>query len=390
MKSRVSKLIRTKYKYDVLFWAALHPLKLGSFEDYMCHLAYDCYREGIRILFVFGDRISETMVQQFRKFKVNYCALQDSDLTSSTAMMNIVSKNRPRLIHFNFISYCGFVPPACRLLGVKKLIFTEHSSVMAEAPTTGLMNRIKRFRRHFLSSNVNKFIAVSRFIANDLEKESSIPSRKIDVIYNGVDTDRFSPSDSHEKAMLKRHLFNIDASQFVITFVGQLIKEKGFLVFIDAAKILMKQRNDTLFILVGENKDIADFADLIVNKYNRIRFVGNRDNVEEFLKASDILVVPSLWQEAFGLVIAEGMACGTPVIASRVGAIPEIISHLDNGIMVSPGDSNELALSIDELLTNKVMRDKISRACRLRVEKCFDLEMMVTKTRLLYQTDLAT
>lgn len=237
---------------------------------------------------------------------------------------------------------------------------------------------------------VNHFVSVSEFVRDRLQKESGVASDKISIIYNGVDLNRFSPiSNSYERTNLKQELFKLDSSILVVSFVGQLIQEKGIYVFLHAAENLLERRQDILFLVIGDIQQMGISENKIQQRWSSsIRFLGSHDNVETYLRASDILVCPSIWQEAFGLVLTEAMACGVPVIASRVGAIPEVVSHLITGILIPPGDIIGLENGIEELISNKGMREQFGRAGRARASKYFGLEEMVSKTVKLYQREL--
>jgi len=297
-----------------------------------------------------------------------------------------LNDTKPKLVHLHFISPCSIIVPACRLMGVKKLILTEHTSGH-EQTKKELFGTIKRLRRQLFGNMINHVIAVSGFVANRTKKNLNFPSKKITIIYNGVDLKRFLPLGNHDsKLKLKQELLKLDSSTFVVSFIGQLIQEKGIYVFLHAAEKLLETREDLLFLVIGDIQQMGISENEIQQRWSMgIRFLGSRDNVEDYLRASDLLICPSIWQEAFGLVLAEAMACGVPVIASEVGGIPEVVSHLNTGILVPPGESIELVKNIETLLSNKEMKEQLGKAARERASVYFGLEGMVSKTLSLYQ-----
>lgn len=109
----------------------------------------------------------------------------------------------------------------------------------------------------------------------------------------------------------------------------------------------------------------------------QVTFSGLRDDVDLLLRATDIVVHPALWHEAFGLTIAEGMSCGCAVVASRVGAVPELISDGETGILVPPGDVDALAASLKRLIGDSSLRALLGGNARTRVSERFRLERSV-------------
>ena len=99
------------------------------------------------------------------------------------------------------------------------------------------------------------------------------------------------------------------------------------------------------------------------------------DSTHEVVCNSDIVVVPSEWGEGFGSTVAEGMAAGKAVVATRAGGIPEVIGNSDCGVLVAPGDSNELASALNELINNDDVRNSLGRKARQRVREYFSEEM---------------
>ena len=375
---------------DVLFLASLHPNKRGSFEDYICHLASECTRNNISIKFVFGNGISSSIKHLFKVHNIKYRTLKGNEFNSMKILVRMLIETRPKLVHINFISFCNSLIPICRLMGIKKMILTDHSSgsIGFRESKKGkhfIIWLIKYWRRRLWASMVNRFIAVSGFVTERLRTDNGIPSHKIKVIYNGVNLERFSPLV--EKDLLRRQLILKDKSGYIVSYIGQLISEKGVLVFLDAAKILLRKHKDIVFPIVGSGPQmnlLQDSAKELGMEQN-ILFLGNRDDVEVILGASDILVCPSVWDEAFGLVIAEAMASGVPVVASNVGGIPEVIANFETGILVSPNNSKELAKTIDELLVDEKTRKNFGVAGRKRAEEYFTIGKMAGETTKLYQ-----
>ena len=107
------------------------------------------------------------------------------------------------------------------------------------------------------------------------------------------------------------------------------------------------------------------------------RFLGLRTDLNSVLRDADIFVHPAVWQEAFGLVIAEAMATGCPVVASQIGAVPELVVDGVTGLLVPPGDSDAIAGALERLAMDPELRNRLGEAARKRAERMFDLESCV-------------
>ena len=378
-----------KKEIEILFWANLNPNKRGSFEDYICHLASKCRVNRFRIKFALGNQINDSLRKPFRENSVDYFPLPSMELNSICTMIRVLKNFKPKIIHLHFIGLGSPLVLACKLMGVRKIILTEHASTLVRRHlgNGSMLEPLKRIKTRFFAGEIDHFVAVSNFVAGRLRERSHIPHEKITVIYNGVDLARFRPpSDELKKMEWKRRFFDADESVSVVTFIGQLTEEKGLLVYLESIQRLLRSHDDILFNFVGA----GPLENLLLHTIkqpgnNMMRFLGLRDDAEDILKASDIVVVPSVWEEAFGLVIAEASACGVPVIGSRIGGIPEVLLDQETGILTTPADVDELVRGIERLLYDRNLRKYFSDTGRKHAENNFDLQIQVSETVKLYR-----
>lgn len=210
-------------------------------------------------------------------------------------------------------------------------------------------------------------IAVSRYTA----EQSAPPGLPKPVIYNPVDLTRFDAGRS------LRIELGISENSVVITYLGQIREIKGVADFIAMAHQI--QNPAAVFLLAGECRN----PDKITDSYSqedlekmaagdpRIRYIGYVKDVENVYRSSDIIVVPSRWQEPLGLINLEAGACRKPVVATRVGGIPEVVHDGVNGYLVKPGDVNDLADRVNRLIENPALRRTMGEAGRDLVEQDF-------------------
>jgi glycosyltransferase involved in cell wall biosynthesis len=386
-------ILKKDKKVDILFWANLNPNKRGSFEDYICHLASACQANGLKIIFLLGNEINNSLRMLFDEFSVSLIPLSSKELNSIGSVIKILKNSKPKIVHFNFLGFGSPLILVCKLMGVDKVVLTDHKSTslsMNSSQDGGVFDILKQVRRRFYIGRIDHFVGVSNFVGDRLKKRSAISSEKVKIIYNGVDLERFRPpSDEVEKGRLKREFFNVDETIPVVTYIGQLTEEKGLIVYLESIQKLLRNHDDILFNFVGAGPLESRLIHFIEQAKNKmIRFLGFRDDAEIILKASDIVIVPSIWEEAFGLVIAEALACGVPVIGSRIGGIPEVLLDQKTGILTTPGDSEELARAIERLVYDKNLREYFSTQGRKQVENNFGLQRQVFETLNLYQSYL--
>lgn len=132
--------------------------------------------------------------------------------------------------------------------------------------------------------------------------------------------------------------------------VGSLFRIKGHHVTIEAAKILQRERSDLAFVFLGKGPELQNLKRQAVG-VESVHFMGHQSDVGSWLEALDLMVFPSL-QEGLGSTVLEAMQHGTPVVASNVGGIPDMIEHRKNGTLVEPENPVELAGAVSELISN--------------------------------------
>jgi glycosyltransferase involved in cell wall biosynthesis len=228
------------------------------------------------------------------------------------------------------------------------------------------------------------FIAVSRAIKEDLIR-MGVPEAKITVIYNGLDQARLSASSPNPD--IKEQL-QIDPGKRVLAVVGRLHSVKGQSYFLEAAQLLLPRFPDLLFLLIGEGPDRPAIEQKIkdLKLEQNVFMTGFYPRMNDLYPAIDILCMPSL-MEGLPFVLLEAMSFGIPVIASRVGGIPEIVRDKINGLLVSSRDSAELARAMSELLSDRELAARLAANGRETVQE-FTLTNMARKTEAVYQTAL--
>jgi glycosyltransferase involved in cell wall biosynthesis len=187
---------------------------------------------------------------------------------------------------------------------------------------------------------------------------------RVRTIHNGIDLSRFAPNPAGSRAF--REELGLSSDSFLVCAVGQICERKGLLELIDALRRIRAKVPQMHLAIVGRvvfrhEEGYLEALRVAVKSWgveDLVHFCGERKDVSAVLHASDLAVLNSR-DEPFGLVLVEAMACGAPVLAARIGGIPEIVTDGENGWLVEPGDTEALASKLLHLLSS---RDELRRA----------------------------
>ena len=226
-------------------------------------------------------------------------------------------------------------------------------------------------------------IAVSDSVCHHVSARVGVDIREIAVIGNGVDIERFAESDSD----IGRERLGLQRDEFCIGLVGRVCHQKGVDLFVQAAIQIANQLPQARFVIVGDIEDRLLHEQchariVSAGLCETIRFVGHVDDVAPIIKTLDLLVVPSRW-EGFGLILVEAMAAGVPIIASRVGAIPEVTQNGRVARLIASEDADALATEVLTLASYDTMRNRLVRVGRRRAED-FNWQRSVNAVSSLY------
>jgi glycosyltransferase involved in cell wall biosynthesis len=232
--------------------------------------------------------------------------------------------------------------------------------------------------QNIVSPRMDRVITVSESSAKDTARIFHVPMSKIRVVHNGIDTDVFKKIDH-----VKREPNNI-------IMVGNTEdRKKGVIFLLQAMRMLKEEQCDVKLTIVDRKGDHTKYAPKLIHEFNledRVTFTG-RLSTEELVRhysAAEVAVTASVY-EGFGLPCAEAMSCSTPVIATKAGALPEVVNHGRAGLLVPPEDPSALAAAIKQLLSNQSLRQRLGEAGRKRIEEAFSWEDAAKKTLEVYK-----
>jgi glycosyltransferase involved in cell wall biosynthesis len=331
----------------VLFAVRLDPSqKFGSIEEMIACLARAFHEQNTLFVPVFVAMPGPRGLEPYREGNLPVAALGLHRFRPATLarLVRLVYRHRIEVVHWNFYPPLvnGYLWALSVLAPHVRHYFTDHNS--RTLPAAGPGPRWKRFLKSLFLRRYARVLGVSHFVADCLRGQQVWPAPAPCPLF--VNTNRFAPSAAARAAVRRR----LGAEgRLVLLTVAHLIRDKGIDVALRALAELPKQ---VLLWVVGSGGEAAALERLAgdLDIADRVRFLGLQGEVEPYMQAADVFVCPSLWAEAAGLVNLEAQACGLPVVASRIGGIPEYVADGRTGILFPAGDHRRLAECVRCLL----------------------------------------
>jgi glycosyltransferase involved in cell wall biosynthesis len=232
----------------------------------------------------------------------------------------------------------------------------------------------------------SNIVADASVIKRELVQKHGVDPEKIEVIGSAVDLEKFRPPRDRMKF---RREIGVAADTPLIGNIGMIRPDKGQLILVEAASLVLARCSDARFVIVGQGTGLLRRGINVRNAINRagladkIFMVGYRWDTPDVYAACDMVVIASLRTEASPIVLREAFASGRPVIATKVGDIPEIIEHRQNGVLIEPGDSRALAAAILEFICDpKLAAHCAANGLRYATEHFSFDQMMKAKLRV--------
>jgi len=247
-------------------------------------------------------------------------------------------------------------------------------------PGTDFINQWK-----YRTSKVDQYVAISQAIADILTK-NNIGESRIAVVPSATDSTPFENLDKHAEKQELAKAFSLDSSLPFLGNASALSHQKGYSTLIRAIKILKDSHIKMHCFIAGDGDQRTELEEMRrdLDLDQEITFLGFIKEVPTFLTALDVLAVPSN-NEGLGTIILDGTHAGCAIVASKIGGIPEIIQHQQTGILIEPGDAQQLADSLQILLNDRDMQIRFNSNAKELVRAKFSLEAMVSGNIAQYQ-----
>jgi glycogen synthase len=268
------------------------------------------------------------------------------------------------------------------------LVVTLHSMEPLrpwKADQLGTGYAVSTWAERLAVERAERVIAVSAQMRADILSHFQVAPERVVVIHNGVDADAFRRTEARE--VLARH----QVREPYVLFVGRISEQKGIFQLLEAARALPDEVSLVLCASSPDTPELAARLQAAVAGRPRVQWINAMLPVSEVVQLyshAAVFACPSIY-EPFGLINLEAMACGTPVVASRVGGIPEVVVDGETGWLVPPGDPAALAEALRVSLADPTRARRMGEAGRRRVEAHFSWDRIAEHTLAVYRDAIA-
>jgi len=366
----------------------VRPFRIGGTETFARELSKQLGKNGWNSVLCFLEEPTPNVREFLSLPNVSLEVLPNAthfDLTATKCLATIIRRHSPDVLHLHFTGFLGPYVWLARLLGIRKIFFTDHSS----RPAAYVVRRAPLWKRalaRLINQPLTKVISVSEYGLRCLTTLDLLPKDQQALVYNAVDLSRVRNDPARATEFRKR--YGIPEDRVVIVQVSWMIPEKGIPALLEAARLMLPQAKNIHFVLVGEGNYRQQFM-------SKAETLGLSDYVtwtgliEDPFGAgvydvADVVCQLSKWEELFGWMIAEGMAYGKPIIATQVGGIPELVDDGVSGFLVDRNDTVEAAARLLQLVHSPTLRKQMGEAGRELVKQKFNLEQNVAQLIALY------
>jgi glycosyltransferase involved in cell wall biosynthesis len=294
---------------------------------------------------------------------------------------------RPDVVHTHQIGALLYTGPAARAERVPLVVHTEHINQIAKHRSLNKQVRT-RLLWGLAGRQAARFFCVSDDIASEVKTFGVLPRRKVRVVLNGIDTARFRSRDGAE-AMSEG--LGIPPGVPVVGTVGRLDEVKRQDLLIRAFRRVLSAAPDARLLLVGDGPMRAGLATLAerLGVSDRVHFAGYQVRPERYLQVMDVFALTSR-AEGLPLAVLEAWAAGLPVVASRVGGIPRVVTDGQTGLLFDSDDEDALTGALRRLLADPGFAHRLGEAGRRQAEDRYDTRRMAGDYQRHYLELLAT
>lgn len=306
------------------------------------------------------------------------------DLRAVLALWSLLRRERPAIVHTHTSKAGAVGRIAAWLARVPVVIHTPHGHVFY-GYYGRVMSGLIRLVEWALAKITDRIVTLTDRGAQEHVRFKIAGPGKFTAVSSGIPLGTFR-SVRVDRAVKRKEL-GLPPEGPVVGTVGRLVPVKGHIWLVRAVPFVVAEFPEARFVLVGEGPLGADLRKLAegLGVGRHVVFLGTRWDVPECLGAFDLFVLSSL-NEGMGRALVEAMAVGLPVVATRVGGVPDVVAHGTTGLLVPPQDAEALAAAVLELLRDRKRMAAFGEAARRSIDERFDVETMVDNLERLYET----
>jgi glycosyltransferase involved in cell wall biosynthesis len=314
------------------------------------------------------------------------------DLRAAYHLADLIREVRPQILHTHTAKAGTIGRLAARLLGDAGppiVVHTFHGHVLR-----GYFDPVRstafRLLERWLARRTTALIAVSPEVRDDLVSLGVAPREKFTVVRLGIELDERVGTDSDDLRADTRRALGIAADRFVVGWIGRMTGVKRTDDVLLAVRALRERGVDTVLCMVGDGPD-RDAVERRAHQLGIVRdslFLGYQEEVASYYAAFDALILPSA-NEGTPVSAIEALAGGRPVVATRVGGVPDVVRDGIDGFLVEPGDVDAMAERLSALAADAPLRHRMGEAGRASVHERYSVERLLDDVDALYRRLLA-
>lgn len=370
----------------------------GGAQEYVFTLATGLPSDKYDVFVICGegralpDKLSEKNIRVIKLDTLRRDISIKNEWRNFLTLFRLIKQEKPDVLHLNSPKAGGMGAVIGRLLGIKKIIYTAHGWSFNEnrAPIQKFLIMAFSWLTVMLC---HKVIVIAEREKKQAQKMLFVSNNKIILIRNGINKIDFLDRETARKELISKAVFCnpdmtdlqravLDDSVWIGT-IAELHKNKSLgYALLAVAKI----KSPVVYFILGEGEE-REYLQKIIDQnmlQNKVFLVGFMPNASKYLSAFDIFILPSI-KEGLPYVLLEAGAAGIPIVASRVGGIPDIIENNHSGILTTPKDIGEIFRAVDYLMNNPDTAKTFGQNLKQKVEREFSASEMVENSIIIYE-----
>ena len=360
--------------------------RISGAERHLLFLVEGLRKRGIDahlIILVERDRPMDEMARAAEKRDIPLTRLtihRDYDLPLLLRLRRALRQIKPDIVHTHLIHADVFGYAAAKLAQVSAVVSSRHLDDIFRYRSR--WRRINRWLWRRIDAGIAISAAMKRFA---LETEDA-PADKVSIVLYGMEYRWRSDDDIASSRDQLRTELNLPPAAQVLGMASRLVEQKGIPYALEALRRIRSDFPRAHLVIAGDGEKAGELRRLasMLGIADRVCWLGWREDAADLMAAFDIFLLPSL-HEGFGLALLEAMARRVPIIASRVGAIPEVVVDGETGILVEARNVDQLAEAMARLLKDRALRKYMGLLGAARLEEHFSVDKMVDGTLAIYQ-----
>lgn len=338
----------------------LAPRKIGSMEETFVEFAKRAHARGHDVTLFVRTPVHPWMERELAACGARWRSI--ADVEASFVAGSVRLRRDFDALLFTLLPLRGRLAMQAALAWPLRMVYLDENSQSLDAPHPDVLRRLSY---RVMQARLSALACCSEYVRRRDRDIMGLDVRRARVIHNGVNVDRFvMPSE------------RAPGPPRVLT-VSNLIRDKGIDVLLDAFARLPHPGVRLSIVGDGRARQALEAQAAALGIASRVTFHGMRDDVEAFLRTADVFVHPARWHEAFGYTIAEAMACGCAIVSTDGGALPELITHGESGILVPSEQPQAMAEAIACVLDDPALAGRLGAGARAKAERSFALGTQV-------------